>query len=103
MIPNNTTTFTEKYFFSEIVRLRQEWGQKGFWERTDEQRQAMIDGLAFLYLNIVNDDGSPPNQAQIEQWGNVFNSTLAEYARRETMMMFRTRNRMVLTGNKSGA
>lgn len=86
---DNIHSFTEKYFHDEIVRLRQAWGTKDFWAMSDEKRQKMIDGLSFVYLNIVNEDGSTPTSEQIEQWAGIFQSTLTEYSRREFYMKTR--------------
>lgn len=85
--PNSITTFTEKEFFEEIHRFRQHLGDKTFWAKTPEQRQAMIDGLSFMYLNVMNDDGSFPSREKIDQWGNIFNQTLSEYTRRDSMTL----------------
>lgn len=83
---NPAVIFTEKYFHEEIVRFRQAMGDKTWWARPEEQRDAWISGLALVYLQIQNDDGSNPKQEQIDKWAVTLDSTLTEYERRKTML-----------------
>ena len=78
--------FTEKYFFEEVVRLRQFMGQKSWWAKPEIERERCISGLSLVYLNIVNEDGSHPSHEQIEKWAAIFESTIIEYERRKTMI-----------------
>lgn len=82
---SNTTSqpFTEKYFLEEVVRLRREMGTKTFWQRPREQREAFLQGLAFVCLNIDNEDGTPPTGEQLEKWARIYKATTDEYNRRE--------------------
>jgi hypothetical protein len=81
-------TFTEKYFREEICRLRTAWGNKDFWQKTDEQRERMLDGIRLVYLNIENEDGSKPTTEQIENWAGLFEATMFEYERRKMYVNF---------------
>jgi len=83
---DNGLQFTEKYFLEEINRFRSECGLKTFWDKTEEQHEAMIKGLTFVYMNIVNEDGSQPSPEQIDKWGFIFNQALDNYNRRKTML-----------------
>lgn len=80
---DNVHSFTEQYFFDELLRLRQAWGTKDFWNLPEDKRQKMLDGLGFLYLNIVNDDGSKPDKEKIDEWATHYQATMTEYSRRE--------------------
>jgi hypothetical protein len=79
--------FTEKYFFEEIERFREACGSKEFWAKTEEQQDNYIKGLAFCYLGIVNEDGSQPNQEQINHWAAVFNAAIRNYNERKTFIV----------------
>lgn len=82
---SNTTSqpFTEKEFCEEVCRLREQMGDKRFWARPKEQREAYVSGLSFMYLNIDNEDGSKPTQEQLDKWAMIFDGTMVEYRRRE--------------------
>lgn len=84
---NPSNTFTEKELQNEIMEFRKQCGEKSFWARTEEQQQAMIDGLSFMYLNTVNDDGSLPKQDKIDLWGGWFRDALDNYHRRKAMLL----------------
>lgn len=83
---NPAHTFTEKQFHAEILEFRNLFGSKTWWEKTKAQRDACIGGLAFMYLNLVNEDGSLPAQEQIDKWAMTFDSTISEYNRRAIML-----------------
>jgi hypothetical protein len=83
----NALQFTEAYFLEEVNRFREACGDKRFWDKTDEQQDAMISGLSFCYLNIVNDDGSLPSKEQIDKWAFIFKQALDNYNRRKTMLV----------------
>jgi hypothetical protein len=83
---NPSNTFTEKEFQEEIHRFRQECGLKTFWAKTEEQRQAMISGLTFMYLNLVTDDGKLPGKDKIDLWGQWFSDALDNYNRRQAIL-----------------
>lgn len=83
---NPANVFTEKYFHEEIVRFRQAMGDKTWWARPEEQRDAWISGLALVYLQIQNDDGSNPSHEQIAKWAMIFDATITEYHRRQFYM-----------------
>ena len=76
------------YFYSEILAFRKLMGDKSFWERTPDQRQKAIDGIAYGYLNLTQPDGSPLSQEDIEQAADVLDSTLTEYTRRDNLIFF---------------
>jgi hypothetical protein len=81
--------FTEKDFLEELSRFREACGSKTFWARPEEQQAAMISGLAFLYLNLGNDDGSMPDQEQIDKWGGWMSDALFNYNQRKTILQLR--------------
>lgn len=86
---NPSNTFTEKYFLEEIHRFRELLGQKSFWEQANSEEVAdrAIRGLSFVYLNLVNEDGTLPNQSQIDKWANIFDAAIGEYNRRKTYLL----------------
>lgn len=86
MNPNHT--FTEKYFYEELGRFRQAMGNREWWMNPDN-REACVKGITFVYLNLVNEDGSLPSNEQITKWGSIFNATMSEYAQRESIMLLR--------------
>ena len=77
----NALQFTEAYFLEEINRFREACGTKTFWDKTEEQQDAMVSGLTFVYLNVVNPDGSQPNHEQIKKWGFIFQQALENFNR----------------------
>ena len=79
---NPATVFTEKYFYEELGRFRQAMADKTWWARPEQDRDAWVSGLAFVYLQIQNDDGSNPTREQIDKWAMIFNATMREYNRR---------------------
>jgi len=83
---NPSKVFTEKYFYEEVVRFREFMGNKLWWALPESKREACVSALAYVYLQIQNDDGSNPNRDQIEKWATVFGSVTAEYERRKTML-----------------
>lgn len=83
----NALQFTEAYFIEEINRFREQCGLKTFWDKTEEQHEAMISGLSFCYLNITNDDGSQPSREQIDKWANIFDVAIQNYNRRKTFLV----------------
>ena len=80
-------TFTEKYFFEEIRRFRDAFGNKEWWKKSEEQRDAWISGLSLVYLNINNEDGTNPTKEQINKWATIFQVTVEEYERRKLFML----------------
>ena len=80
-------TFTEKYFLEEVIRLREMFGDKTWWVKPEAQREKCIDGLAIVYLNIENEDGSKVTPEQIERWAAIFESTVIEHERRKMMLL----------------
>lgn len=83
----NGLQFTEAYFNEEITRFREACGTKQFWALPEEKQEAMISGLSFCYLNIVNEDGSQPNREQIEKWATIFDAAIQNYNQRKTFML----------------
>jgi hypothetical protein len=79
--------FTEAHFFAEINRLRALMGDRTFWNRPPEHRQTCLDGIGFVYLNLVKDDGSDPTSEQIDNWARIYQSTVDEYHNRETIIL----------------
>ncbi len=79
-------TFTEQYYFDEVLRFREGMGNKQWWEKTEEQRDAWIKGLALVYLNIENETGLRSTPEQIDKWATIFEATCVEYERRKTYM-----------------
>lgn len=75
-------TFTEKYYLEELGRFRQHFGDKKWWALPEETRDACISGLAMVYLNINNENGTPVTKEQIEKWANWLTQATAEYNRR---------------------
>jgi len=63
---------TPEYLKSEIVSLRQMWGQKQFWSNTEKASLA-IKGLLYVYANTDGVD---------ESTETLVRSTLAEFDRR---------------------
>ncbi len=80
-------TFTEQDFYTEINRFREHFGTKDWWALGEEKHDACIKGLALIYLNINNADGTPPTKDQIERYANVFQNTVAEYEQRKCMLL----------------
>jgi len=78
--------FTEKYFYEEITRFRKMLGDKLWWEKSIEQRNACIRGLSLIYISAVNDDGSPLSKEQVEKLADHLTATLNEYNRRAFML-----------------
>jgi len=78
--------YTEKYFLEEVHRLREQFGRLDFWAKAKDVRDRFVSGLAYVYLDIRNDDGSLPDYEQIKKWAVVFDSTMIEYNRREHLM-----------------
>lgn len=83
---NPANTFTEKEFQAELTEFRKQCGDQRFWAKTEDQREAMIGGLTFMYLNLVNDDGSLPGREKIDLWGGWFSDALDNYHRRQAML-----------------
>jgi hypothetical protein len=86
---NQTTSqsFPESYFYAEVGRFRELLGQPSFWERDEEQRENIIHGLSFVYLNTVPDDNSKVTQEHLDKWKGIYHSTMTEYAARGTKIM----------------
>ncbi len=84
---NPAKVFTEKYFYEEVVRFREFMGNKKWWLLPEEKREACINALAYVYLQIQNDDGSNPDHKQIEKWASVYGLLIAEYEHRKTLMI----------------
>ena len=82
-----TTTFTEKEFLQQLSLFREETQKKSFWDLTDEQRDNFVKEINFSYLNIVNDDGSLPNQEQINKYAMWYQITMNDYSRREAYLV----------------
>jgi len=80
-------SFSESYFYEELNRFRQLLGDKTFWNKTEEQREACISGLTFVYLNTVPNDNSKASPELIQKWATQFDSAITEYARRGTYIM----------------
>jgi hypothetical protein len=80
-------TFTEKYFFEEVRRFREMFGDKTWWAKPEEMRDKCVDGLALVYLNIENEDGSRITDEQIKRWASIFEATTMEYERRKMMLL----------------
>lgn len=76
------TFFTEKEFIAELAELRRSCGDKRFWARKPEEREAYISGLGFMYLNLFQDDGSKPTPEQVDKWATWYQSAMNEYNRR---------------------
>lgn len=83
MNADNFYGYTEKYFCEEINRLRKKMGDRSFWEIEKDKRERYLDGLSLVYLNILNDDFSNPDQTQIDKWASIYGATMDEYRRRE--------------------
>lgn len=86
--PDNITKFTEAYFLEECSRLRQMMGEKTFWQKDEDHRDAALKGLFYVYCNIYNDDGTQGTPEQLQRWANILEMTTNEYARRKTKLMF---------------
>ena len=84
---NPSITFTEKYFYQEVCRFREFMGKKSWWVLPEEKREACIKALAYIYLQIQNDDGSNPDREQINKWAVVYGSVAAEYEQRNVYMI----------------
>lgn len=92
---NPSNVFTEKEFQAELLEFRKHCGDKTFWAKTEEQREAMIGGLSFMYLNLVQDDGKLPTREQIDLWGQWFSDALDNYHRRQAMLTMLPLKRML--------
>lgn len=86
-LQTTSDSFSESYFYEELNRFRQLFGDKNFWNRPEEQRERMIDGLTHVYLNTVPNDNSKASTEHIQKWATLFDSAMTEYARRGTKMI----------------
>lgn len=82
----NQHSFKETYFKEELMRFRQLMGDKSFWAKTQDQKDLAIKGLAFIYFNVEPDNGGPVDATFIQQMADLYQNTMNEYARRQTMM-----------------
>lgn len=70
------TEFSRKEFCTEIVRFRELFGNKNWWEEPLEKREACIKGLTFMYLNVKD---TPENEAHCAM---IYDATIGEYSQR---------------------
>lgn len=75
------TEFTYKYFCAEMGRLREAWGTKDFWRRSDEDRQAMIKGLLHVYFNLEGTD------KELKHAEAGLDAILFEYSKRAALVI----------------
>ena len=81
--------FTEKYFMEELGRFRANFTNKTWMALPEEKRDAAIRGLSLVYLNVMNEDGTPPSYEQIKKWGMWFDQAITEYSRRQAYILLR--------------
>lgn len=80
--PSRTTL---AYFYSEIVRFRELFGQRSFWEQgAEEVRENAVRGLAVVYINLVPKSAKENDDAVI-----AFDVAMMEFNRRSMLAMFR--------------
>jgi hypothetical protein len=75
--------FTKRYFYDEIVRFRECFGNKEWWKLAEAKREACVRALCYVYTNVVNDDGSHPKQEMIDSLAVTLDATVIEYERRK--------------------
>ncbi len=78
--------FPESYFHSEILSFRDCFGNKEWWKKPEENREACLKALSFVYFNTVNEDGSAPTPDKIQQWFDLLEQTMNEYEQRKLML-----------------
>jgi hypothetical protein len=83
MAESTDATFTERYFYDEICNFRELFQSEDWWQLSEDKRDKCVSGLAFIYLNINNADGSKPTEDQLETWAMILSATLSEYDRRK--------------------
>lgn len=75
------TPFTAQEFWTELLDFRALFGQRTFWARPQWQRQAAVNAMGFLYLNLRTDVPEDEMKKIQTQWS----AALYEYTRREIL------------------
>lgn len=70
--------FTFEYFCTEVIQLRDMWGKQDFWDKPRALREKATDALAFVFVNLM-----PKDHEENMKGATLFQSTMAEYQRRE--------------------
>jgi hypothetical protein len=71
--------YTFRYFCDEVVRFREQFGLRTFWEKTQDERLGALSGIGFVFLNMR---GTAEESEKAEV---LYHSTMDEYAKRELL------------------
>lgn len=60
---------SREYFLSQCLQMRQFFGSRDFWDKSDDQQNAAINGLMHVYLHSdITEDDISTFQAIIEEF-----------------------------------
>lgn len=77
-----SVAFSKAEFFTELGRFRELFGDKKFWAKSSEERQAAIKGLMHVYFNI-----DPKVDIEKEAVATGLHAALYEYGKRMELMI----------------
>lgn len=82
MLTKEEVKFTEQEFLFQVTEFHKLMGSKSFWAQPREKREIAQKALGYAYLLLGN-----VSKEIVERCANILDSTLAEYGRREFMIL----------------